>query len=147
MLHYRDSEMRVIYTLAELAEALRPLLAQPAVPSDAKRIAELEHDLDDVGKERDWFMAQLSTAKRASASAASLDRRAQLAEMQLADARQEIEQLRRQLDDANATAGSLAADLAAVRQELSITANERQAAEVRLARARLVLSDGLRFDR
>ena len=146
MFYYRDSEMRVIYTLAELAEALRPLLAQPAVPSDAERIAELEQDLDDVGKERDWFMAQLSTAKRASASAASLDRRAQLAEMQLADARQEIEQLRRQLDDANATAGSLAADLAAVRQELSITANERQAAEVRLARARLVLNEGLWFD-
>ena len=100
--NYDNNEFVTLEKVAEaIAPLLRPLL-QPApapadVPSANARIAALETALDSVCEERDWFMAQLAEAKQVQHTDARLlaaDKRREVAERQLADARQEIEQLR-----------------------------------------------------
>ena len=113
-------------SLEWLAEALRPLLAQPAsadVPAAEPTEAE---------QVRYWKDAAAAARREALFSArddvAALDARAQRAELQLADARQEIEALRQtnndqagqiaglraQLNDSNAEVDDLRARWAAI---------------------------------
>ena len=156
--NYDNNEFVTLEKVAEaIAPLLRPLL-QPApapadVPSANARIAALETALDSVRGERDWFMAQLAEAKQAQPADArllALDAAKQRAELQRADAqqareqaqaawweaRQEIEALRAQLDDANAQCGSLAADLAAMTADRDEWREERQRMAMRLAAVR-----------
>ena len=89
---------------AAIAPLLKPLLAEQPAPADvadeAARITALEHDIDDVCKERDWFMARLYEAMQAQPTPARLlavDKKREVAERALADAQQEIEALKAQV--------------------------------------------------
>lgn len=100
-----DDALVALEQLADLlAPHLRPLLAEQPAPADvadeAARITALEHDIDDVCKERDWFMARLYEAMQAQPTPARLlavDKKREVAERALADAQQEIEALKAQL--------------------------------------------------
>ena len=104
---FRDEETGMYIPLDVLALKLAPLL-QPApadvpdAPVEAERITALEHDIDDVCKERDWFMAQLHEAKQAQPTDSRLlaaDKKRALAEV-----RQANEQLTAKVAEAQKTA-------------------------------------------
>ena len=118
---FRDEETGMYIPLDVLALKLAPLL-QPApadvpdAPVEAERITALEHDIDDVCKERDWFMAQLADANATAGRLACT----------IACMEQESAQLRRERDTYRAQAD-------AARQAVTEAAQRAEAAEARLA--------------
>ena len=126
---FRDEETGMYIPLDVLALKLAPLL-QPApadvpdAPVEAERITALEHDIDDVCKERDWFMAQLHEAKQAQLADANAT--AGRLACTIACMEQESAQLRRERDTYRAQAD-------AARQAVTEAAQRAEAAEARLA--------------